>query len=177
MFGKLLTCLGALFLGVSALSMPSVPVFDYCPSCNFINDSSLVEGQYVVTTCQPNRLKRAVSCLDDEGCILADQPLEEMMTSNLNAGKDFCIGWNVNQNCDLDQSIPIVQNKFFEIDCKDCMFGFSGSVVFELDIFKREMTVGLENMLFDWSVVIDGLIDGSWGTSFTKTYNLSLIHI
>jgi len=194
MFGKLLFGIAAVFGLVSSMSMPpvsdnlgqlpprnlvpSTPVTSYkvdiCPEYNQlvipVQNRSTVHT--VITTCPGRKLKSVLPCNEeDEYCILIDRPLEDALTSNLGMNKDFCIGWNVNDNCDLDKEIPIVHNKFFQIDCKDCMFGFSGGVVFELDIFKREMTVGFENMLFGWSIVIDGLIGGSWATSFTKTYN------
>lgn len=179
MFGKLLKIAAIVLVSAiglaNSLSAPSLTTYsiDACPETNqmFIPVESQLK-QYVLTTCPNHKLKKIVSCDEtDNMCILLDQPLEEMMTSNLQATKNFCVGWNVNGNCETDQVIPIVQNKFFHVDCQDCMFGFTGSLIFELDIFKREMTVGFENMLFDWSLVIQGMASGSWGTSFTKTFN------
>lgn len=179
MIGKLIFGIAAVLGLVSSMSMPPPSTItsykvDICPEYNQLDIPKQIRStvQTVITTCPGRKLKRVIPCNEeDDKCILVDVPLEEALTSNLGMNKDFCIGWNVNENCDVDQEIPIVHNKFFQIDCKDCMFGFSGGVVFELDIFKREMTVGFENIMFDWSIVIDGLVSGSWATSFTKTYN------
>ena len=169
MFGKILKIAAVVLVSAIGLAntttVPSLTTYsiDVCPEYNqvFIPVESQLK-QYVLTTCPNHKLKKIVSCDEtDNMCILLDQPLEEMMTSNLQATKNFCVGWNVNDNCETDQVLPIVQNKFFHVDCQDCMFGFTGSLIFELDIFKREMTVGFENMLFDWSLVIQGMASGS----------------
>lgn len=179
MFGKLLKIAAIVVVSAiglaNSLSVPSLTTYqvDVCPEYNQLSVPVNQQlKQYVLTTCNEHKLKRIVSCdTEDNMCLLADQPIEEIMTSNLQSNHGFCIGWNVDKECQMSQPIPIVQNKFFNIDCQDCMFAFTGNVVFELDIFKREMTVGFENMLFDWSLVIDGSTAGTWGTSFTKTYN------
>jgi len=89
--------------------------------------------------------------------------------------KDFCLGANTNDCNVASKPIPIYNNKYMDVSCKNCFVGAKGTLVLELSIswFKvKKLIAGLQNININAALVLGMESQYQWSTGYTKEFFL-----
>jgi hypothetical protein len=89
--------------------------------------------------------------------------------------KDFCLGANTD-NCEVaSKPLPIYNNKYMDISCKNCFVGTKATLVLELSIgwFKvKKLIAGLQKININAALILGLDAHYEWSSGYIKEFNL-----
>lgn len=89
--------------------------------------------------------------------------------------KDFCLGANTNDCETASQELPIYNNKYMDITCKNCFIGAKATIVLKLHIswFRlKKLEAGLKKINVNAGLVLSMDAHYDWNTGYDKEFHL-----